>query len=101
MNIVIHPQLHGYLNSLDEPTRVETRHLISLLREYGHQLRLPHSRALGRGLFELRGRAKSQVRIYYCYQDQFAVLLNVHIKKTQKIPNHIIKLARSRLQSLT
>src|SRR5512140_2960306 len=33
--------------------------LVELLAEYGPSLRLPHSRALGNGLFELRPRGRS------------------------------------------
>ncbi len=35
--------------------------MVALLIEHGPNLRLPHSRALGRGLFELRPRGKSGI----------------------------------------
>lgn len=40
--------------------------LVELLSEYGPSLRLPHSRAFGGGLFELRPRGKSGIgRAFY------------------------------------
>ncbi len=42
--------------------------LVDLLLEYGPALRLPHSRALGDGLFELRPHGRSGIgRAFYCF----------------------------------
>lgn len=35
-------------------------HLLELLQEFGANLRLPHSRALGNGLFELRPKERRE-----------------------------------------
>ena len=42
--------------------------LVELLVEYGPSLRLPHSRSLGKGLFELRPRNRTGIgRAFYCF----------------------------------
>ncbi len=42
--------------------------LVELLSEHGPSLRLPHSRAMGGGLFELRPRGRSGIgRAFYSY----------------------------------
>lgn len=42
--------------------------LVELLVAHGPSLRLPHSRALGEGLFELRPRGRSVIgRAIYCF----------------------------------
>ena len=42
--------------------------LVELLAEYGPSLRLPHSRAFGDGLFELRPRGRAGIgRAFYCF----------------------------------
>lgn len=42
--------------------------LIELLAEFGPDLRMPHSRAMGGGLFELRPRGREGIgRALYCY----------------------------------
>jgi phage-related protein len=42
--------------------------LVELLIEYGPSLRLPHSRAMGNWLFELRPRGRSGIgRALYCF----------------------------------
>jgi phage-related protein len=41
--------------------------MVELLLEFGPGLRMPNSRALGSGLFELRLRGKEGVgRVFYC-----------------------------------
>jgi phage-related protein len=42
--------------------------LADLLIGFGPQLRLPHSRAMGEGLFELRPKGREGIgRVFYCY----------------------------------
>lgn len=67
---------------------------LKLLEMSGCTLRLPHSKALGKGLFELRERNYGY-RIYYGFTaGQIIVLLHSGNKSTQQ---HDIKIARERL----
>ena len=74
--------------------------LVELLIEYGMDLRLPHSRAFGGGLFELRPRGRSGIaRAFYCFMvGQRIVILHAFIKKSQQTPDQELKLARKRLK---
>ncbi len=76
--------------------------LAELLMEHGQNLRLPHSRAFGDGLFELRPRGKSVIgRAFYCFLvGRRVVVLHAFIKKTQQTPEKELKLARKRLKEL-
>ena len=77
-------------------------HLVELLAEHGPSLRLPHSRAFGDGLFELRPRGKSGIgRALYCFLlGKRVVVLHAFIKKSQQTPDRELKLARKRLKEL-
>jgi phage-related protein len=76
--------------------------LVSLIEEHGANLRLPHSRAMGEGLFELR--CKSHVgigRAFYCTMiGREIVILHSFIKKTQATPDKELKIARKRLKEV-
>lgn len=74
--------------------------IVELLIEHGPNLRLPHSRALGGGLYELRPRGRSGIgRAFYCFLvGQRVTILHVFIKKTQQTPDHELKLARKRMK---
>lgn len=76
--------------------------IVELLIEYGPYLRLPHSRALGEGLFELRPRGKSGiVRAFYCFlAGQRVVVLHPFIKKSQQTPAGEIRIARKRMREV-
>lgn len=68
----------------------------------GPSLRLPHSRAFGDGLFELRPRGRSGIgRAFFCFLiGQRVVVLHAFIKKSQQTPDTELKLARKRLKEV-
>ncbi len=76
--------------------------LVELLSEHGPSLRLPHSRAFGGGLFELRPRGRSGIgRAFYCFVvAKRVVILHAFIKKSMETPDRELKLARKRLKEL-
>ncbi len=67
---------------------------LRILEQLGNDLKLPHSRSLGKGLFELRER-QFGYRVYYCFgDDRRIILLAVGSKKSQEKD---IEVARKRL----
>jgi phage-related protein len=76
--------------------------LIELLAQHGPSLRLPHSRAFGDSLFELRPRGRSGIgRAFYCFLlGKRIVVVHAFIKKTQETPDKELKLARKRVKEL-
>lgn len=62
----------------------------------GPALRLPYSRPLGDGIYELRTKQGSDITwvLYFFFIDKKAVLTNGFVKKTQKTPPAVIELAR-------
>ena len=69
---------------------------------YGADLRMPHSRALGAGLFELRPKGPEGIgRVFYCTQvGRVIVILHSFIKKTQETPDADMRMARKRLKKV-
>ena len=76
--------------------------LAELLEQHGPSLRLPHSKAFGEGLFELRPRGRSGIgRALYCFLlGKRIVVVHAFIKKTQETPDKDLKLARKRVKEL-
>ena len=69
---------------------------ILLLEEFGNNLREPHSKAMGDGLFELRIKFSNDIsRIFYffCVGNKI-ILTNGFIKKTNKTPVSELNLAK-------
>lgn len=70
---------------------------LTMLEMAGNQLKMPHSKALGSKLFELRER-RYALRIYYTfYEKRIIILLAAGNKATQKKD---IDAARKRLEKL-
>lgn len=71
---------------------------LRLLELCGNMLKLPHSRSLKQGLFELRER-KYGFRIYYTFlKNKIILMMQAGDKKTQ---DRDINIARERLNQLT
>ena len=63
--------------------------LTDLMLEFGPNLGMPHTRAMGEGLFELRVKGQEgSARVFYCTVVQRRiVMLHVFIKKSPTTPN--------------
>lgn len=70
--------------------------------EFGLNLGMPHSRAMGDGLFELRLKSKEGiVRVFYCtVVAQRIVVLHSFVKKSQKTPKKELETARRRMREV-
>lgn len=69
---------------------------------YGPDLGMPHTRAMGNGLFELRLKAMEGIaRVFYCTViGRKIVVLHSFVKKSQKTPSRELALARQRMKEL-
>lgn len=69
---------------------------------YGPDLGMPHTRAMGGGLFELRLKAADGIaRVFYCtVVDRRVVMLHQFIKKTEKTPPRELEIARRRMKEV-
>ena len=85
-----------FLESLDKKMRAKMYREIDLLVENGSELRMPHSRSLGEGIFELRAVLGSDISrtLYFFMSGDKAILTNGFIKKTRKTPGKEIQLAK-------
>lgn len=97
-----HFRVHAEIESWPVDVVADYAKIAELLIEFGPNLRLPHSRAFGDGLFELRPRGKSGIgRAFYCFLVGWrVVVLHAFIKKSQQTPEQEIKLARKRMKEI-
>ena len=67
---------------------------------YGPNLGMPHTRAMGEGLFELRLKAAEGIaRVFYCtVVGQRIVMLHQFVKKSEKTPRKELEIARRRMK---
>ncbi|MEC4273387.1 type II toxin-antitoxin system RelE/ParE family toxin [Adlercreutzia sp. R25] len=88
--------MESFLDSLDSKMAVKALQELSLLAEKGIELREPHSKAIGDGLFELRIKLGSDISraFYFFLKGRRIIVTNGFIKKSQKTPSREIRRAR-------
>lgn len=76
--------------------------LVNLIEVYGANLGMPHTKAMGNGLFELRLKGKEGIaRVFYCTLiGKEVVMLHSFVKKTDKTPANELKIAITRLREI-
>ncbi len=86
------------------PAGLKARYLALLIRmaEHGPDLGMPHTRAMGQGLFEVRAKAAEGIgRAFYCtLVGRRIVVLHGFIKKTDKTPPRELSVARERMKEI-
>jgi phage-related protein len=73
------------------------------MEAFGPDLGMPHTRAMGGGLFELRlNAAEGVARAFYCtVVDRRIVVLHQFVKKTAKTPARELQIARRRMRDVS
>jgi phage-related protein len=91
------------IDALPVGIRASYTRLTELLEEFGLGIRMPHSRAMGEGLFELRPRGREGIaRVFYCMKvGKKIIMLHSFIKKTNETPKREIEIARRRQREVS
>jgi phage-related protein len=77
-------------------------HLTERMLTFGPDLGMPHTRGLGKGLFELRLKSQEGIgRVFFCNQPgRRVMMLHAFVKKSAKTPAKELKLARERMKEV-
>jgi len=72
--------------------------IAELMVKHGPALGMPHTRAMGAGLFEVRAKGREGIgRAFYCtLSGARIVILHAIVKKTAKTPSRELETARTR-----
>jgi phage-related protein len=75
-------------------------HYTERMETYGPDLGMPHTRAMGAGLFELRIKAAEGIaRVFYCtLVNRRIVMIHQFIKNSDKTPGRELATARRRMK---
>ncbi len=95
MKILYHPKAFAFVHELDDLLGPRVRRVIRLLEERGHELRMPVSKSIGGGLFELRIVGAIHVRLLFFFHDGYAVVAHAFSKKTETLSRSDIAYAQA------
>lgn len=105
MNFTIeyfHPRVKSEIERWPDGILAGYARLVELLMEFGPNLRMPFSRPMGGGLFELRPRGREGIgRAFYCFvSGRRIMILHAFVKKTQETPEKELCIARRRMKEV-
>lgn len=89
--------IESFIVKQEQSTKAKITRMILTLGQYGPNLGMPYSRKIDKDLWELRISGKEAVRVLYTVRKNEIILLHIFKKKTEKMPQKEIKLARQRL----
>ena len=91
-----------WLSTLDQTARTKLLRNISLLKEYGLELRIPYVRTIGKKLYEVRAKDTKGIYrlLYFAYTRRTFIMLHGFTKKTEKTPTKEIELAMKRMKEV-
>lgn len=95
-------KLINWIDKMPIGIRAYYARLTERMLTFGPNLGMPFTRSLGKGLFELRIKAREGIsRVFYCtIQESEILMLHGFIKKTQKAPQKELKLAIKRMKEV-
>lgn len=78
-------------------------HCAERMAEFGPDLGMPHTRAMGHGLFELRLKSVEGIaRVFYCTRTGHEIMfLHAFVKQTNRTPRRELETARRRMKEVT
>lgn len=94
-----HP-VKKFIEKLSKKAYARVLRSIILLQNFGPFLKMPYSRKLAPGLYELRIKGVESMRIFYTQKQGIYYLLHAFKKKKQRIPKKEIKVALDRVKEL-
>ena len=100
--VFFNQKLEEQILEMPRGIRVRFLSMMEIMQRQGPDLGMPHTRALGRGLYEIRAKAAEGIgRYFYCtLVGNEIVVLHCFVKKTQKTPSRHLDIARMRMNEV-
>jgi phage-related protein len=96
------PKVAALIEAWPAGVRASFLRIAQTMAVHGPDLGLPHTRAMGGGLFEVRAKGREGIgRAFYCTViGQRILILHAFIKKSEQTPARELEIARARLKEV-
>ena len=92
--------IESFILKQEQPTKTKITRMILTLGQYGPNLGMPYGKKIDKDMWELRISGKEAIRVFYTVRKDEIILLHIFKKKTEKIPQNELELAKQRLSKL-
>jgi phage-related protein len=89
----LHKRIDDFINHLDGISLKSLMRSFNLLQVKGHELRMPHSKSVGNGLFELRVPSNPPIRVIFGFYEDKALITHIFFKRTMRIQRRELEYA--------
>ncbi len=100
MKVMPTEEVDAFIETCEKRVRAKISRRFLMLEKFGPMIRMPYSRYILPGVFELRTTGKDNVRLVYAFINDKAVVFYAFIKKTEEISAHEIGLIKQKLKNL-
>lgn len=96
------PKVAALVDRWPDGVLADFNRVARMMLEHGPDLGMPHTRAMGGGLFEVRAKGREGIgRAFYCtLVGKRIVILHAIIKKTEQTPRRDLDVARERMKEV-
>lgn len=85
MNVTYFPKAYAFVEALNPLLAGRANKMLDLLRNRGYELRMPISRLVEDGIFELRVVGAVHIRFLYFFHAGEAIVAHAFFKKTERL----------------
>ncbi len=100
MEIRLTKETGNFIRGLDIRVQAKIEQRLILLEMFGHRIRMPHSRCILPGIFELRMVGKDNIRLIYTFDHGEAIVFHAFVKKTEEISGYEMGIIRQKYNRL-
>lgn len=93
-------EVQNFMDSLGDGAVGRCRGYLDLLKNYGYNIRMPYSKNVLPGIFELRVGGVYNVRLIYTFSQGCAIIFYGFMKKTEKIKRRELKIIKIKFNNL-
>ncbi len=100
MQVTPTTEVDAFIETCEKRVRAKISRRFLMLEKFGPMIRMPYSRYILPGVFELRTTGKDNVRLVYTFINNEAVVFHAFMKKTEEITAQEMGTIRQRLKNL-
>ncbi len=87
-------EVQNFMDNLGDGAVGRCRGYFDLLKKYGYNIRMPYSKNILPGIFELRVGGVHNIRLIYIFSHEAAIIFHGFEKKTEKITRRELDLIK-------
>jgi phage-related protein len=100
MKLIVLDNVTSFKAGMDVKVRASIKRGLSTLEYFGYAVRMPYSKNILPGIFELRITNPQNIRLIYTFMDNCIIVFHAFIKKTDKISNKEMNAIKAKFRSL-